>query len=81
LREEEFDARAPQGPRKKIEMKIVPFYKAYKMDTTDERIKAYLASLTPKEHQAYLIAKDHLRDSFDIEKSNGFLAWVKKNYS
>ena len=63
-------------------MKIVPFYKAYKMDTTtDERIKAYLASLTPKQHQAYLIAKDHLRDSFDIEKSNGFLAWVKKNYS
>jgi len=47
----------------------------------EERIKLYLASLTKKEYQAYLIAKDHLRDSFDIEKGNGFLKWVKKNYS
>jgi hypothetical protein len=44
-------------------------------------IQQYLASLTPKQYQAYLIAKDHLRDSFQIEKSNGFLKWVKKNSS
>jgi hypothetical protein len=44
----------------------------------DQIINNYLASLTPKEYKAYLIAKDHLQDSFQIEKSNGFLAWVKK---
>jgi hypothetical protein len=49
----------------------------YKMDSITER---YLSSLTPKEHKAYLIAKDHLHDSFDLEKSNGFLSWVKKNH-
>ena len=47
------------------------------MDSITER---YLASLTPKQHKAYLIAKDHLHDSFDLEKSNGFLQWVKKNH-
>jgi hypothetical protein len=49
----------------------------YKMDSITER---YLSSLTPKEYKAYLIAKDHLHDSFDLEKSNGFLSWVKKNH-
>ena len=44
-----------------------------------EIINQYLATLTPKQYKAYLIAKDHLSDSFQIEKSNGFLIWVKKN--
>jgi len=44
-----------------------------------EAIEAYLKTLTPKQYKAYEIAKDHLRDSFQIEKSNGFLSWVKKN--
>jgi hypothetical protein len=47
------------------------------MDT--ELVEKYLASLTPKRYKAYLIAKDHLQDSFDIYKSNGYLEWVKKN--
>jgi hypothetical protein len=42
-------------------------------------IDDYLKTLSPKQYKAYEIAKDHLRDSFQIEKSNGFLAWVKKN--
>ncbi len=46
----------------------------------DSIIERYLASLTPKQYKAYLIAKDHLHDSFDLEKSNGFLSWVKKNH-
>jgi hypothetical protein len=46
----------------------------------DSILDRYLASLTPKQYKAYLIAKDHLRDSFDLEKSNGFLQWVKKNH-
>jgi len=46
----------------------------------DSILDRYVASLTPKQYKAYLIAKDHLRDSFDLEKSNGFLSWVKKNH-
>ena len=48
--------------------------------TEEELIQRYLASLTPKQFKAYEIAKDHLTMSFQIEKSNGFLGWVKKNY-
>jgi hypothetical protein len=62
----------------KIEYKIEHKIKDTNMDLT-EAIKEYLTTLTPKQHQAYLIAKDHLQDSFDLQKSNGFLAWVKKN--
>ena len=36
-------------------------------------IEQYIASLSEKEKKAYLIAKEHLASSFDIEKSNGFL--------
>ena len=46
----------------------------------DSILDRYLHSLTPKQYKAYLIAKDHLHDSFDLEKSNGFLTWVKKNH-
>lgn len=43
-------------------------------------IEKYLASLSSKQYKAYEIAKDHLGMSFQIEKSNGFLTWVKKNH-
>jgi len=43
-------------------------------------IQEYLRTLTPKQYKAYEIAKDHLKDSFQIEKSNGFLEWYKKTY-
>ena len=42
-------------------------------------IEEYLKTLTAKQYKAYEIARDHLRDSFQIEKSNGFLLWVRKN--
>jgi transcriptional regulator CtsR len=42
-------------------------------------IEEYLKTLTAKQYKAYEIARDHLRDSFQIEKSNGFLSWVRKN--
>ncbi len=45
----------------------------------EDLIKQYLASLTPKEQQAYAIAKEHLGSLLDISKSNGFLAWKSKN--
>jgi len=38
----------------------------------------YLESISEKEVKAYHIAKSHLGDSFQLEKSLGFLEWVKK---
>jgi hypothetical protein len=37
----------------------------------------YLESLTPKEKQAYEIAKVHLGCLLNIEKTNGYLKWLK----
>ncbi len=39
----------------------------------------YLQSLNARERKAYEIAKSHLGMSFDLEKSNGYLEWVKRN--
>ncbi len=38
----------------------------------------YIASLSEKERIAYLIAKDHLETSFDIQKSIGYQTYKKK---
>lgn len=38
----------------------------------------YLQNISEKELKAYHIAKDHLGESFQLEKSTGFLEWVKK---
>ncbi len=38
----------------------------------------YIKSLSPKEFKSYLIAKNHLGMSFDIEKSIGFLHWLQR---
>lgn len=38
----------------------------------------YLKSLTEKEYQAYLIAKNHLGSLFTISKTSGFLKWMKE---
>jgi hypothetical protein len=44
-------------------------------------VTLYLTSISLKEFKAYEIAKSHLGTSFDIERSNGFLEWKKKNYA
>lgn len=44
-----------------------------------EIIKEYLNSLTEIEKIALKIAKEDLGTSFNIEKSIGFLKWIKKN--
>lgn len=41
--------------------------------------KAYIDTLTEKEHKAYEIAVSHLGSSFDLSKSNGFIKWKKEN--
>lgn len=42
------------------------------------QIEIYLGSLSPNDKKGYQIAKDHLGCSFQIEKSNGFIQWLKK---
>ena len=37
----------------------------------------YVKTMSEKELKAYHIAKDHLGDSFQLEKSIGFLEWLK----
>jgi hypothetical protein len=46
------------------------------MDTT-ELVQRYIAQLSPTEKIAYEIAVEKLESSFDIEKSIGFLEFVK----
>jgi hypothetical protein len=37
----------------------------------------YLETLSEKERKAYEIAKEHLGMSFQLEKSVGYLRWLK----
>jgi hypothetical protein len=43
-----------------------------------ELIQKYIETFSEKEKKAYEIAREHLGMSFQIEKSNGFLKWKKK---
>jgi hypothetical protein len=38
----------------------------------------YLQEMTPLERQAYEIARTHLKTSFNVVRSNGFIEWMKK---
>jgi|TARA_B110000967_G_C18512801_1_gene377203 hypothetical protein len=49
------------------------------MPYSQETIDKYLQSLNDIEKIAIKIAKEDLGSSFDIEKSIGFLNWIKKN--
>jgi hypothetical protein len=48
---------------------------------TEQLMKLYLESLSEMENKAYLIAKDHLQSTFQLEKSNGFLEFVASRKS
>jgi len=43
----------------------------------NKKIEEYLDSLNELEKKALIIAKKQLGSSFDIEKSNGYLEWIK----
>ena len=47
---------------------------------TQEKIFNYLSQLSSKEKKVFVIAHQHLGTSFDILRSNGYDAWVKKNH-
>lgn len=46
---------------------------------TEELIAQYKDSLSEQERIVLKIAIDHLESSFDIEKSIGYLEWLKNN--
>tara|TARA_B110001450_G_scaffold212172_1_gene204065 strand:- start:341 stop:550 length:210 start_codon:yes stop_codon:yes gene_type:complete len=45
----------------------------------DELVKLYLENMDKFERVAYEIAKENLESSYDIEKSIGFLEFVKNS--
>ena len=47
--------------------------------TMENNIKKYIETLNKKELKAYEIAKSHLGMSFQIEKSIGYIEWLKTN--
>jgi hypothetical protein len=44
-----------------------------------EKTQEYIQQLSTKETKALKIAQEHLGSSFNIEKSIGFIKWLKKN--
>lgn len=48
------------------------------MTNMENLLQSYIQSLNEKELQAYHIAKSHLGSSFSLEKSLGFIEWLKK---
>jgi len=46
-------------------------------NSTPSLTEEYIATLTEKEYQGYMIARSHLGSSFDLEKSLGFIEWKK----
>jgi hypothetical protein len=49
------------------------------MPYSDELKEKYIHQLNPREKCALKIAQEHLGSSFNLEKSIGFLNWIKKN--
>jgi hypothetical protein len=43
-------------------------------------MEMYLETLNEKELKAYVIAKSFLGSSFQLEKSVGFLKWMRETY-
>ena len=41
----------------------------------DEATAAYLRSLSELEKRVLSIAEEHLKSSFDLSRSSGFIAW------
>lgn len=42
----------------------------------EKELENYIKTFTELELKAYYIAKDHLKDSFDLKKSIGFLKYL-----
>ena len=44
----------------------------------EQYLHQYLQEMSPLERQAYEIARTHLKTSFNVVRSNGFIEWMKK---
>ena len=42
-------------------------------------VALYISQLSPMETKAFNIAKEHLGTSFHIQKSNGYIQWLREN--
>ena len=47
--------------------------------STNSNLKRYFDSLTEEEKQVLIIAYEHLESSFNIEKSVGYINFIKNN--
>lgn len=47
------------------------------MKKSQSQHNEYIKSLSEREYKAYIIAKEHLGSSFDLEKSIGYISWKK----
>jgi hypothetical protein len=61
----------------KIEFIIYIIKYITKMDQLTPLEKQYVDTLSEKERKAYEIAKEHLGMSFQLDKSVGYLKWLK----
>ena len=53
----------------------MPTISGFGMINPDPEIMEYINSLTEQEKQTLQIAQEHLKTSFDVYKSIGFLKW------
>lgn len=60
-----------------IDIRLPDDFDSYSEDTKTIVVE-YLSQLSPIERRAYSIAKEHLKSSFDILHSNGYVNWVKE---
>lgn len=59
-----------------LDIEYPPYFEQYSKEI-QHSILEYISQLTPIEKKAYVIAKDHLKTSFNILKSNGYNEWKK----
>jgi hypothetical protein len=61
-----------------MENSLLDSVKLIKDEELKKQLYNYLHSLDEKDKIALAIAKEHLGTSFNIERSNGFAEWQKK---
>ena len=46
----------------------------------DELLELYILQLSEMQKQVMEIAEEHLETSYNLNKSNGFINWLKNHY-
>ena len=63
--------------QKELGLELPDNFEKYNLEVQKSIIE-YLQQLSHIERKAYIIAKNHLRSSFNIVKSNGYIDWLRK---